>query len=344
MVQKKQDDSTAPAGFSIGGLKLVNPVVAAPLAGITHLPHRLLAKAAGCGLVCSEMVSANGLVQQSAKTRELLRSDPAEKPLSVQIFGARPDILAAAAQIVEEYGADVIDINFGCSVKKVLKGGAGAALMREPAAAEKILMAVRRAVRIPLTIKIRSGWDSSGVQALETAQIAEACGMDAVAVHPRTARQGFAGKADWALIAAVKKAVSLPVIGNGDVVSPATAAAMMVETGCDAVMIGRAAIGNPWIFAQVRAHLADEPLPAVDLALRRRTIVLYMRELVEQFGEKRGCRMMRSQLGWFVKGLPFSGRFRESIRQVSSLEEATGRINAYWSSIEILEEGRPGAG
>jgi nifR3 family TIM-barrel protein len=191
--------------MQIGSLKLENDIILAPLAGITNLPFRLMAKAAGCGLVCSEMVSANGLIHRSPKTLNMLASEPAEKPLSIQIFGSEPSIMADAAAMVEASGADIIDINFGCSVKKVVKTGAGVALMRTPALAEDVIKAVRDSVRIPFTIKIRTGWTASAEQAIRISQIAEDCGVDAVSVHPRTAAQRFGGQADWAVIARLKK-------------------------------------------------------------------------------------------------------------------------------------------
>ena len=244
--------------MQIGNLTLDNNVILAPLAGITNLPFRLLAKASGCGLVCSEMISANGLVYQSGKTEQMLNSAPEEKPLSVQIFGSDPGIMAEAAAIVESKGADIVDINFGCSVRKVIKTGSGAALMKTPDQAKALLAAVRKSIRIPLTIKIRSGWDASGREALNIAGIAQDCGVDAIAVHPRTAGQLFRGRADWSIIAAVKKSVGIPVIGNGDIVSARNALKMLEETGCDAVMIGRKAIGDPAIFSRVLARMNGE--------------------------------------------------------------------------------------
>jgi nifR3 family TIM-barrel protein len=244
--------------MQIGSLTLENNTILAPLAGITNLPFRLLAKEAGCGMVCSEMISSHGLVYKSEKTLKMLDSTPEEKPLSIQLFGAKPDIMAEAAAIVESSGADVVDINFGCSVRKIIKTGSGAALMRTPELAEDLLKAVRRAIRIPLTIKIRSGWDASGEQALHISKVAENCGVDAVAVHPRTAGQLFGGRADWSIIAAVKTNVSIPVIGNGDIMSAADAVRMLDETGCDGVMIGRKAIGNPYIFSSVRARISGD--------------------------------------------------------------------------------------
>ncbi len=319
--------------MQIGNVKLDNNVILAPLAGITNLPFRLLAKKAGCGLVCSEMVSSHGLVHKSAKTARLLTSVQSEKPLSAQIFGADAGIMAEAAAIVEETGADILDINFGCSVRKVVKTGAGAALMRTPDKAQAVIKAVRGAVRIPLTIKIRSGWDASGEQALNIARIAEDSGVDAVAVHPRTAKQLFSGKADWSLIAAVKEELSIPVIGNGDIFCAADALNMLSQTGCDAVMIGRKAIGNPAIFRQVRAAINGDPIAADNLVDRFDTMIDYLKASVEYLGEEAACRMMRSRLGWFAKEMRNSSKFRESIKHLSTEKEGVELISAYKDSL-----------
>ena len=315
--------------MNIGPVILDNPLVFAPLAGITILPVRLQATSFGCALVCSEMISANGLVYKSGRTETMLDSSPEEKPLSVQIFGADPAIMADAAAMVEASGADILDINLGCSVRKVVKTSSGVALMRTPALARRIFEAVRRAIRIPLTIKIRSGWDASGEQALEIAAIAEAAGVDAIAVHPRTARQGFGGTADWSLIRRVSDAVGIPVIGNGDVTAPADAVRMISETGCEGVMIGRAAFGNPWLFQQTLDFMAGRPVTPVSLEVRFKTMSDYVRESVTYLGEERACRMMRSRLGWFVKGLRYSSRFREDIKMVASEADALAHIRRY---------------
>ncbi|MEJ2166909.1 MAG: tRNA dihydrouridine synthase DusB [Desulfobacterales bacterium] len=320
--------------MKIGKVKLDNNIILAPLAGITNLPFRLIAKEAGCGLVCSEMVSSHGLVYKSKKTANLLNSVPAEKPLSAQIFGADPDIMAEAAAMVEGMGADILDINFGCSVRKIIKTGSGAALMRTPDRAEALLKAVRKAVRIPLTIKIRTGWDPSGAQAGTIARIAEANGVDAIAVHPRTAKQQFSGRADWSIIAAVKQAVSMPVIGNGDIFSAQDAVNMLAETGCDAVMIGRKAIGDPDIFRRVRARLNGEQKGAEDFNRRFDMMIRYLKASVEYLGEEPACRMMRSRLGWFAKQLRNSSKFRESIKHLSSEKEGVELINAYKNSFK----------
>ena len=320
--------------MKIGSVELENKTILAPLAGITNLPFRLIAKEAGCALVCSEMVSAHGLVKGSHRTRQLLDSRPEEKPLSVQIFGSQPDVMAEAARLVESAGADIIDINFGCAVKKITKTGSGVALMREPDTAEAVIRSVRKAVAIPLTVKLRSGWDATGAQAFEISQIAEFCGVDAIAIHPRTATQGFSGHADWSIIKKLKKRVAVPVIGNGDIFSAEDAMAMLDQTGCDAIMIGRMAIGYPWIFSHVRARLSGESEPDVDLDQRFDIMRRYLRESVKYFGEEIACRMMRSRLCWFAKGLRNSSYFRKSINHISTQAEALQRIEAYQTSLQ----------
>ncbi|AQV02323.1 tRNA dihydrouridine synthase DusB [Desulfococcus multivorans] len=314
--------------MKIGRVSLENGLVMAPLAGITNLPFRLLAKAAGCGLVVSEMISANGLVHGSRKTVQMLAGDPGEKPLAVQIFGADPGMMAEAAGIAEAAGADILDINFGCAVKKILKSGSGAALMRTPGTARAVLTAVRRRIRIPLTIKIRSGWDPSGEQAVAVARLAEECGVDAVAVHPRTAVQGFRGRSDWSVIAAVKAAVTIPVIGNGDIVVPEDALRMRRETGCEGIMVGRAAIGAPWLFSRIAALERGESLPPETLELRLSTMMRYLDASVAHLGEAVACRMMRSRLGWFVRGLPHGSRFRAALTRIETRSEALSLIEA----------------
>jgi tRNA-dihydrouridine synthase B len=317
----------------IGKVKLDNPTVFAPLAGITNLPLRLMAKEAGCALVCSEMVSACGLVHGSPKTAQLLDSIPKEKPLSVQLFGSDAAIVADAARQVVDAGADIVDINFGCSVRKILKSGSGSALMREPRKAEALLSATRKAINIPLTIKIRSGWDASGEQALQIASIAQECGVDAIAVHPRTARQGFGGHADWSLIAKMKKAVSIPVIGNGDIVMAQDALDMLTQTNCDAVMVGRAAIGNPLLFAQILDLLGNQPARTITTGDRIDMMISYLKASVSYLGEQKACYILRSRLAWFVKGLFQASAFRQSIRRLASEEETLSLIHAYSEKI-----------
>ncbi|MFO8084442.1 MAG: tRNA dihydrouridine synthase DusB [Desulfobacterales bacterium] len=320
--------------MNIDSIQIKRGAVLAPMAGITNLPHRLLAKAAGASLVCSEMVSANGLIRDSWKTIRLLDSHVDEKPLSAQMFGTDPLIMAEAASMMESLGADIVDINFGCSVKKVVKTGAGVALMKNAGHAEKILKTVRKAIGIPLTIKVRSGWDISGRQALEIAKIAEYCGVNAIAIHPRTAAQAFRGKADWSVIAKIKQNVSIPVIGNGDINTWQDAVRMSRKTGCDAVMIGRSAIGNPFLFTQTAAAFNGEIPPENNLHNRLEQIRKYLRSSVEYLGEKNAMYMMRSRLGWFVKGLPYNCRFREAIKHLAAESEALELIASYQRDIE----------
>jgi len=315
--------------MNIGPLHLENPVILAPLAGITNLPFRLLAKEAGCGLVYSEMVSADGLVHGAPTAFDLLRSLPAEKPLAVQLFGSDPAVMAEAAAIVEGSGADLLDINFGCAVKKVIKTGSGAALMRTPQRAEALLRAVRHAVRIPLTIKIRSGWDDSGRQALALGEIAEACGVNAVTLHPRTASQKFSGRADWGVIAALKRHLSIPVIGNGDITCADDAARMLSETGCDAVMVGRRAIGYPHIFTEIGLRLHGEAVPADTIANRLKVLRRYTQLTVECFGRENATRLLRRRLGWFVKGMRNGAVLRCAAGKITCMDEAYDVIEAF---------------
>jgi len=327
--------------FFIGNILIPERTVLAPLAGITSLPMRLMAREEGCGLVCTEMISSNGLFYDSQRTWEMLESAPAEKPVSVQIFGSIPDVMAKAASMVEEHGADIIDINFGCSVKKVLKTGSGSELMRDPIKSEAIIKAVRKAIKIPLTIKIRTGWESSGEQAETLAKIAEDSGVDAITVHPRTASQAFGGTADWNVITRIKKLVSIPVIGNGDITSPQKAVDMMRTTGCDAVMIGRAAMAGPQIFSQVNAALGGHPVPEFDIARHFSSMKNFLDAHIQYSGESIGCRLLRSRLAWLVKGLPGSTSFRIAVKKIETRNEALALIEDYEISVmkDIEEKG-----
>lgn len=321
--------------MQIGLLTLENSAILAPLAGITNLPFRMLAREAGCALVFSEMVSADGLVHGSRNTFGLLRSLPAEKPLAVQLFGSDPARMAAAAAAVEASGADVLDINFGCAVKKVLKTGSGAALMRTPQRAEALLTAVRKAVRIPLTVKLRSGWEASAAQALEIGTIAEGCGVDAVTVHPRTAAQKFSGRADWGVIAALKERLKIPVIGNGDVFSADDALRMMSQTGCDAVMVGRRAIGYPRIFTEIAFRLRNEPAPPEAVGERAAVMRRYLEMSVECYGPHTACALMRHRLGWFTKGIRGGAGLRHAAGDIRSVEQALALIEGFSRAVPV---------
>ncbi len=319
----------------IKNLEIQGRTFLAPLAGITNLPFRRMVKSCGCAVVCSEMVSAKALAHGSEKTLDLFQSCPEEKPLSVQIFGAEPESMEYGTKVIDQSGqADIMDINFGCSVRKVIKQGAGAALMKDMPRATAVIAAVRKATELPLTIKIRSGWEPSGAQAMELAKIAEGQGVDAIAVHPRTATQGFSGHADWHLIARIKEAVSIPVIGNGDITSPEDAKNMLEQTGCDAVMVGRAALGNPFLPSQIESFLETgyyETQPIEILCEKMRELVTFFREY---FGEEIACKLLRGRLAWFVKGMPGASVFRKLLSGLESTGQALELIEALQYQIQ----------
>jgi tRNA-dihydrouridine synthase B len=304
------------------------------MAGVTNLPFRLMERGMGADLVFSEMVSAMGLSLNVGRTIELLSTHQNERPLAVQIFGSKPDVMAKAASMVVEQGADILDINMGCPVKKVAKTGAGAALMRDPKLVQEIVSAVRLKCSIPLTVKIRSGWSPNEPAAVEIARILEGCGVDAITVHPRFASQGYSGKADWSLIKRVKECVKIPVIGNGDINSPADALRMESETGCDGLMIGRAAVRNPWIFRQILQLEKGLPVHDPDLSERRSLIMEHYNFLSDAMEEHRAAFRMRGLLLSYTKGLPGSGRFRERFTRIKDLNSLISSMDDYFSTLE----------
>ncbi|GEO27155.1 tRNA-dihydrouridine synthase [Alicyclobacillus acidoterrestris] len=306
---------------NIAGVMLDNPVILAPMAGVCNPPFRILAKELGAGMVCAEMVSDKALVHGSAKSQRMLTILPDEKPVSLQLMGYDKDSMEKAAEMVGETNADLIDINMGCPVLKIYKNGSGAALARNPDYAAEIVRAVASHVDKPVTVKFRKGWDDDHVNAVEVALAVQEAGAKAVAVHGRTAKQMYSGQADWDIIRRVKEAVKIPVIGNGDVASPEDAKRMLEETGCDAVMVGRAALGNPWIFREI-AHFLEtgEKLPGPGLEERIEVTLRHMHLLVEHKGEVIGVREMRKHAAWYIKGLPGSAEMRTVINQQTTME------------------------
>ena len=306
----------------IGNVELDNNVILAPMAGVTDLPYRVLCREQGCGLCCMEMVSAKAVLYRNRNTKALLAVDEREQPVSLQLFGSDAEILSKIAGELEEGPYDIFDLNMGCPVPKVVKNGEGSALMKNPKLAENILSALVRTLTKPVTVKIRKGFDDASVNAVEIARIAESCGVAAIAVHGRTREQYYSGKADWDIIRQVKEAVSIPVIGNGDVTSPTEAARMMKETGCDGVMIARAARGNPWIFGQTTAYLeTGELVPGPSMEEHKAMMLRHGRMMAEWKGESAGMREMRKHIAWYTAGCPNSAALRRDINRVASMQE-----------------------
>ena len=320
--------------MKIRELELKNNVFLAPMAGITDLPFRTIARSFGCGIAFTEMVSATGLVRKAEKTLRYIESNPADWPLGVQLFGNDPQILAGSALIAEQCGADLIDLNMGCPVKKVTKTGAGAALMKDPLQARAVMREMRKATTLPLTVKMRSGWNVRQRNAVEIGKIAEDSGFDAITLHPRTVEQGYGGRSDWGLITELKEHVCIPVIGNGDIRTPQDAGAMLSVTGCDAVMIGRGALGNPWLITNTISYLRGGQSLFPSLSEREAVILRHIDLAVDVFGEHVGIRNFRKHLLWYTKRLMGSARFREKAGQINNRDSAIKEMREYFRSIE----------
>ncbi len=309
--------------FKIGGVCIRNPVISAPMAGVTDRAFRILAREAGCGLVCTEMVSDQAILYGNPKTLKMLIFDDEigrrKTPLSVQIFGSDPGYMSQAAKIVELQGADIIDINMGCPTPKIVKNGEGAALMLKPNLVRSIVGEVVKAVSVPVTVKMRAGWDENSINAVEIAKLAEGAGASGVTVHGRTRSQLYSGRSDWGIIRRVKRGVGIPVVGNGDIFSDRDARRMLAETGCDGVMIGRASLGNPWIFRQVVTFLATgKSLPPPGKEERIKAAIRHLELLVKFKGEHIAVLEMRKHAAWYIKGLRNAARVREEINHAKN--------------------------
>ena len=319
--------------MKIGNLELENNVFLAPMAGVTDLPFRILCKEMGCGLVYSEMVSAKGILYDNKNTTELLEIDPKERPVAVQLFGSDPEILGAMAKKIEQYPIDIIDVNMGCPAPKIVKNGEGSCLMKTPELVGKIVKSLVESQSKPVTIKFRKGFDDDHINAVEIAKIAEANGASAVAVHGRTREQYYSGKADWDIIKQVKEAVHIPVIGNGDVFTPQDAKNLLEHTGCDAIMVGRGAQGNPWIFKRILHYLnTGELLPEPTAEERVEKALRHAQMLIDYKGEYIGVREMRKHMAWYMKGMPGAAELRGKLNYAENRAELESLLRGYLES------------
>jgi len=321
----------------IGTLCIADNIFLAPMAGITDLAFRLLCKEQGCSMVYTEMISSKGLFYENERTEKLLEIHPLERPVGVQIFGSEPSIMGQIAERINDTDADLIDINMGCPAPKIVKNGEGSALLKDLKKVEEIIKEVVKRARKPVTVKIRKGWDDSCINAVEVAKIAWNEGASAITVHGRTREQFYSGKADWEIIGKVKNAVGIPVIGNGDIFQPEDAENMFDVTGCDAVMIGRGAQGNPWIFREIKHYLLTKeklPIPTprekIEMALRHLDLEIKLK------GEKIGIAQMRKHIAWYIKGLHNASNIRNQVNMMNKKDEIVELLHLYMEELEEL--------
>ena len=316
--------------MKIGNVQLDNEVFLSPMAGVTDLPFRTICTEKGCGMLYTEMINAKALCYDDENTKKMLRMDKDEHPVAVQIFGSDPEFMGKAAIIMNQYPNEILDINMGCPAPKVIKNGDGSALMRNPKLAAEVLTAVVKNSEKPVTLKIRKGWDDDSVNAVEIAKIAEECGISALAIHGRTREQFYSGKADWDIIAEIKQAINIPVIGNGDVFEVEDAVNMLEKTKCDAIMIGRGAQGNPWIFNRINHYMkTGEILPEPTLEEKITTAIRHMNLAVAEHGDYVAVREMRKHIGWYLKGLKNSAKYRDQINKITDYKEVITMLEEY---------------